>query len=84
MKAFNEKLIKEINEMKKGDTIMHGDVMLYCEDLPKDFETMIKLKDNTLALGKAHGHSHTLFGKFVDLRDNTKKVKYLKLVEPAT
>lgn len=85
MKPFVETNIVDATHMKLGDHGFHGDVVLYCEDLPKDFSSMKQLKDNTLALGEATGHCHVLFGEDIDLREEPKtKEKYLKLVKPAT
>lgn len=82
MKPYNEsKKVKA--DFSKGNYGFHGDVVLYKESLPENFNEMDKCTDNILALGEATGHHHKLFGEGIDLRECPKtKVKYLKLVEP--
>lgn len=79
MKAYNENGISKF-DYKKGETVLHGDVILYCEDLPQKFESMKKLDDGILALGEQTGHNHALFGNY-ELREDINKVKHLRIVD---
>jgi len=82
MKPFNMEDPVVVSIMSQGDYILHGDVILFRESLPKDFEDMQKLNEGVIALGESTMHMHKLFGEF-DLREDTKtKEKFLRVVNP--
>lgn len=82
MKPFHEEG-KEV-KFKQGEWGFQGDVILHCEDLPKDFESWPLVKDGVVALGEATGHLHQWHGDF-ELRENPKtKERHLRLLKPAT
>lgn len=85
MKPFNEADPVHGVKMKKGDLGLHGDVIVFCEKAPEDFETWPKVKDNCLAYGEATGHAHVIVGdeSAFDLRENPQtKARHLRVVKP--
>ena len=83
MKKFKEDNLVKVEEYKQGERGFHGDVLIFMEELPKNFEQMEKLEEPILALGEATGHCHKLFSEGpIDLReDKVTGKRYLKLVE---
>jgi len=90
MKPFNEHGKIEKLDFKTGEHL-HGDVIIRkIKELPKDFESLKKEPNDSLAYGEAHGHFHKLFkmtdnpqgGHSFDLREIKEGKKYLKVIEP--
>lgn len=86
MKKFVDNNLVKVPKWKSGNRGFHGDVLLFMEALPENFELMEKCTEPVLAYGEATGHLHMLFSDGeVDLRECKKtNQKYLRLVEPAT
>jgi hypothetical protein len=83
MKAFNEN--GKEKTFKPGDWGFQGDVVLFCEELPSDFNSWPLVKDGVVALGEATGHLHQWHGDEFEVRENPEtKERHLKLVKPAT
>lgn len=83
MKPYNESKKVEVKSIKNGEVILHGDVIIKRTELPEGFYGMREVRDGYLALGEATGHHHALIGEY-DLREDDKKVKHLRLVEPCS
>lgn len=84
MKEFRQDGTKEMKH-SAGNYGLHGDVILFCEDLPKAFSKMPTVADSCLAYGEATGHAHKIFGEPKDYeirKDPTSNVIYLKVHNP--
>ena len=58
-----------------------GDVLIHQEDV--DFNNLQKIDSNTLALGEATGHHHSLYdGEFELFEQSKTKEKFLRVVTP--
>ena len=83
MKAFNETGVETI--FKEGEIGFQGDVLLFCEKLPEEFNSWPLVEDGVVALGEATGHLHQWHGDGFELRENpVTKERHLRLVKPAT
>ena len=81
MKPFNKTTGKQVR-LKEGEWAFQGDVCLFAEKLPDDFDSWPEVKDGIVALGEATGHAHKFEGEF-ELRENPKtKERHLRLVKP--
>ncbi len=84
MKSFILERSENQKAARPGDWIMHGDVILFCEEsLPQGFAEMNSVYDATLADGEATHHYHRLFEGEFELKECQKtKARWLKVVEP--
>lgn len=85
MKLFNKENPIIGKKFERGDVALHGDVVLFYEDLPKNFDSLEKVKAGIVALGEATGHLHQIQGEagFFDLRlDPSTQTKFLKVIAP--
>ena len=85
MKPFNKEKCEE-KEVKIGDIIMHGDVIIEkISDLPGRFKALRKCEDNCLAYGEATGHLHQLGDGEFDVRvDNQNPNNRFIVIETPT
>lgn len=80
-KKFKETNVKNF-KYEKNKYGFHGDVLLFCEDLPENFDSFDLLKDGVIAEGESTGHAHVLFGDNYELRENPEtKERHLKIVD---
>lgn len=85
MKQFVEHDKVKLENIKPGSYALHGDVILFFEELPDQFKNMTQAKDNHLALGEMTGHSHTLFGEELEIREDAiTYTKYLITLSTTT
>lgn len=85
MKPFNKENPILGKKLSKGDYVIHGDVVLFYEELPKNFEKLEKIPSGIIALGEASGHMHQVQGNagFFDLRMNQEtQDKFLRVIAP--
>jgi len=81
LKNFNENNLKK-NTNTIGDFSFQGDVIIFNEELPIEFNSFNEIKDGFLAIGESTFHAHVLFGDF-ELRENpVTKERHLRVVKP--
>lgn len=81
MKPFNGHNPIIGRTIKNGQIAMHGDVLVFGEEIPKDFDNWPIVKDSCLAYGESTGHAHQLVGGEFYLRENPKtKERHLRVV----
>lgn len=77
----NEKNLQTFT-YETNNYLIHGDVILNLEPLPKDFKTMALKNTRTLQVGNSTGHSHDMIGGKLELRDSIDGVSWLNVTEP--
>ena len=89
MKPFNENNPMTLEE--NFTEMLHGDVIVRRQKLPKNFSELKQEPNDALAYGEATGHLHKLFrahpdmisgGAAFDLRIGDGGLKFLKVLEP--
>ena len=85
-KPFNKEK-HEQKEVKVGDIVMHGDVVIErVATLPDNFQELKKSDDDALAYGEATGHIHQLFDGEFDLRidPENENNRVLRIIKPTS
>ncbi len=85
MKPFNKEKAPQV-ELKIGDVVVHGDVLVQkIKELPEGFSSYKKCDDNAVAYGEATGHVHLLDEGVVDVRQDPSNMmnRFIEIAETA-